>query len=213
LEKTRKVESFNQQFLNVAGNLLGPSGLLSGMVIYFVAFVIGQLEAPTTLLPKSAPAALLQFAIMELAGDFLLYCGHRIQHDNEYLYKISHSFHHTLETPTPLGTGYVKTLDGVLQHALPVAILMVVVRPHPLTLYIYICSRISESVWNHSGIDHEVVDLITFKFLPFRAPIAHHDAHHKYSSYSKNAKNFGEAFWIWDYVFGTYSAYRNVKHT
>ena len=146
-------------------------------------------------------------------GDFLLYWGHRIQHDSSYLYEVSHSFHHTLETPTPLGTGYVKMLDGMLQHALPVAILMITVRPHPLTLYLYIVARISESVWNHSGIDHKIVDLVTFKFLPLRAPIAHHDAHHKYSSYSNNAKNFGECFWIWDYAFGTYSAYRNVKVT
>ena len=211
LEKTRKVASFSAQLSNVLSNLFGIGGLISGAVIYVVAFIIGGLEAPITLLPPSASEAVMQVIITEFFGDFLLYWGHRIQHDIAYLYEISHSFHHTLETPTPLGTGYVKTLDGILQHALPVAILMVTVRPHPLTLYFYIICRISESVWNHSGIDHQIVDIITLKFLPLRAPIAHHDAHHKYSSYSKNAKNFGECFWIWDYAFGTYSAYRNVK--
>lgn len=43
------------------------------------------------------------------------------------------------------------------------------------------------------------------QFLPFRAPIAHHDAHHKYSNHLLNAKNYGESFWIWDALFRTCS--------
>ena len=30
-----------------------------------------------------------------------------------------------------------------------------------------------------------------------------HDAHHKYSNYAENAKNFGENFLLWDWAFGT----------
>lgn len=41
--------------------------------------------------------------------------------------------------------------------------------------------------------------------LPFRASIAHHDAHHKYSNHHSNAKNYGETFWVWDALFGTSS--------
>ena len=48
-----------------------------------------------------------------------------------------------------------------------------------------------------------VVDLLTLKILPLRARIAHHDYHHKFSCHAGSAKNYGEAFWIWDWVFGT----------
>lgn len=211
VEKTRKNVPYQGQFYNVLDALMGVSAIFNGLGIFVVVFVIGQMDIPGTPLPPSFAGALRDFVVMELFGDFLLYCGHRLQHDVQYLYDVSHSFHHTLETPTPLGTGYTKPLDGMLQHSLPVAILIATVRPHPITLYLYIAWRISESVWNHSGVDHWIVDAVTLKFLPGRAPIAHHDAHHKYSSYSQNAKNFGEAFWIWDYAFGTYSAYRNVN--
>ena len=46
-------------------------------------------------------------------------------------------------------------------------------------------------------------NLLFLKFLPFRAGVAVHDAHHRYSNYPKNAKNFGENFWLWDWAFGT----------
>lgn len=44
---------------------------------------------------------------------------------------------------------------------------------------------------------------MTLKVLPFRAPIAFHDAHHKFSNHPRNARNYGEAFWLWDWAFGT----------
>jgi sterol desaturase/sphingolipid hydroxylase (fatty acid hydroxylase superfamily) len=33
--------------------------------------------------------------------------------------------------------------------------------------------------------------------------VGHHDYHHKYSNYSKNAKNYAEFFLVWDQIFGT----------
>lgn len=47
--------------------------------------------------------------------------------------------------------------------------------------------------------------LIFFQVLPFRAGVKHHDAHHHFSNYAGNAKNYGESFWIWDWLFGTLS--------
>ena len=43
-------------------------------------------------------------------------------------------------------------------------------------------------------------NLLFLKMLPFRASVAVHDAHHKYSNYPKNAKNFGENFWLPGYA-------------
>ena len=79
-----------------------------------------------------------------------------------------------------------------------------ILKPHPFIFYAYIVIRIAENVLNHSGLDSFWVDLVSFKFLPLRAKISHHDRHHKYSNYAGKAKNYGENFVIWDYVFGTY---------
>lgn len=141
---------------------------------------------------------------MSLLNAVINHRGHRIQHDIPYLWENFHSIHHTLETPTPTGTIYIHAIDATLQGSLPILFAIVVVRPHPLLAYIYIYLRIAENVVNHSGLAGGFwVDLLTLKFLPLRAGVAHHDAHHKYSHYGKNAKNYAENFWIWDYAFGT----------
>lgn len=37
----------------------------------------------------------------------------------------------------------------------------------------------AENGLNHSGLDSWLLDMVTLKLLPFRAPAAFHDAHHK----------------------------------
>jgi sterol desaturase/sphingolipid hydroxylase (fatty acid hydroxylase superfamily) len=78
-----------------------------------------------------------------------------------------------------------------------------VVRPNPGVLYIYIAARLAENALNHSGVDSFLLDLLTLKTLPFRAPAAFHDAHHKYCNHAYKASNYGESFWLWDWAFGT----------
>ena len=68
------------------------------------------------------------------------------------------------------------------------------------TFSAYQCASVAENVVNHSGLDHWLPNLIFLKGLPFRAGVAVHDAHHRFSNYSKNAKNFGENFWLWDWA-------------
>ena len=91
---------------------------------------------------------------------------------------------------------------------LPILLASVTVYPHPVTLYLYLVARIAENTINHSGVDHWLVDALFMKFLPFRAPIAHHDYHHKFSNLASNAKNFGENWTLWDNLFGTMSHLR-----
>ena len=79
------------------------------------------------------------------------------------------------------------------------------IRPHPVTYWVFTMLRIAENVVNHSGLDCTLLNVVTLKCLPLRAAVAHHDAHHRFSNYSRNAKNYGEAFWVWDWLFGTLS--------
>ena len=185
---------------SVMNNLFGPLAILSGAGAYFLfQFLIVKPENPYPTILRF----LVDLVALELSGDFGLYWGHRVQHDIPYLWEHVHSIHHQLETPTPLGTIYIHSLDAALQGTFPLIFAALVVRPHVLTFLLYIYLRVAENVVNHSGINSFFLNLVSLKFLPFRASIAHHDAHHKYSHYGKNAKNYAEFFWIWDYLFGT----------
>jgi len=143
--------------------------------------------------------------IMEVVGDFFLYWGHRIQHEIPFLWERFHKFHHSLKTPTPVGTLYIDNVDASLQGSLPVLLTWLIVRPHLFCFYLYIFLRIGENVVNHSGINHPLLNLICMKYdFLGRASIAHHDSHHKYSNHPKGAKNYAENFYFWDVLFGTY---------
>jgi sterol desaturase/sphingolipid hydroxylase (fatty acid hydroxylase superfamily) len=180
--------------------LIGPgawvNGLLSALILPL--FTSSDLTASF----PTVPAAALSFLLMQLVGDFGLYWGHRIQHTIPYLWEHVHSVHHAVQTPTPLSTIYLHPIDATLQGSLPLLLAAVVVRPHPVMFYIYVFLRISENCMNHSGLQGPVVDFLTLKFLPFRCDIKHHDYHHANCRGGKT-KNYGEIFWIWDYMFGS----------
>ena len=118
--------------------------------------------------------------------------------------------HHQLPTPSPVGTIYIHGIDALLQAGLPIITCALVVRPHPLTYYVYVCCHLANNVFNHSGIDAWWFDLLTLKFLPVRCKNSHHDAHHRFTR-DKGSKNFGEMFWIWDYVFQTLGGSAKLK--
>ena len=91
---TRSKIPVNQQIWNVLNNLLGPLALLNGAIGFFVfrAFL------PSTEAWVSLHTLALEFVALQLIGDFLLYLGHRVQHESEYLWEKHHKLHHTLGT-------------------------------------------------------------------------------------------------------------------
>ncbi|KAF6258410.1 fatty acid hydroxylase superfamily-domain-containing protein [Scenedesmus sp. NREL 46B-D3] len=153
-------------------------------------------------MPGTVVDFLVQFLALSLVGDFGLYWGHRVQHESKFLWQL-HSKHHAIDTPSPFSTLFIDPTDAALQGAIPFAVAALVVRPDPGVLYMYIAARIAENALNHSGIDSPLLDLLTLKTLPFRAPAAFHDAHHKYCNHAHKASNYGESFCLWDWVFGT----------
>jgi len=114
-----------------------------------------------------------------------------------------HKYHHLIDTPTAVSTACIDGLDATVQAGIPTMGAAVLMQPHPLTFCAYAYARVAENVLNHCGMEHWLLNLVFLKFLPGRAGVANHDAHHRYSNYAKNAKNFGENFWLWDWAFGT----------
>ena len=204
----KSVASLGEQIRTSAWALLGPNALVNGLIsAALLPAVAGTVH---TVLP-SVMQALKHLVLMELIGDFGLYWGHRIQHESEWLWRNFHHKHHSIRTPTAATTIYIDPVDATLQAGLPVILSAAIVRPHPLVFNIYIALRIGENVLNHSGLDAGVIDALSLKFLPGRARIAHHDYHHCFSNYSKNAKNLGENFWFWDWAFGTLSSHHEKR--
>ena len=103
--------------------------------------------------------------------------------------------------------------DAALQANLPILFAGLLVRGHPYSMYLMIAARIADNVHNHSGLDSPLLNLLFLKVLPFRGSVTHHDSHHRFSNYTSNAKNYGEYFWIWDYMFGTYSKTSMMSNT
>lgn len=195
--------SYFEQFKSCILIMLGPTAIVGGILNALICKNIFNVYPAIPMLP-TLQLFLAQIILLLLVGDFCLYWGHRIQHMNKFLWENFHSVHHKIDTPIPISTLYIESMDATIQASLPIMLAAVAVRPHPISLYLYIFLRLSDNVVNHSGLKPILwLDILTLKALPFRASVAHHDAHHKFSNYAGNAKNFAEYFWIWDYMFNT----------
>jgi sterol desaturase/sphingolipid hydroxylase (fatty acid hydroxylase superfamily) len=212
-------ESYAGQLSKAAWEISGPSAVVNAAISTLimsarapgVASSLGELSwaalASGALWPD-VQTFVLQFVLLFVLGDLGLYVGHRALHDNEWLWNNCHTFHHSVHTPTAASTLYIDPIDKTIQGGLPIIVAALLVCPHPCTFAVYGCLRVSENVLNHTGVDSLLVDVLSLKVLPGRASVRHHDSHHRFSNHPSNAKNFGESFWIWDYLFGTY---RNVS--
>jgi sterol desaturase/sphingolipid hydroxylase (fatty acid hydroxylase superfamily) len=209
-----KVPYISQQILGRRGALstiLGPNALVGGLIS---ALVLDYRSEGATAWPALTLGLLVwQVAYMYIVGDFWLYWGHRLQHAWPYAYEHWHSVHHSIDTPTALGAIYIHPVDATLQASLPMFFAALQVGPHPLSFYCYVCYRIAENILNHGGLDGSFLDFIFLKFSWLgRASASHHDSHHKFGGRSSDKPmNLGEGFWVWDWMFGTYSARESMR--
>lgn len=200
LQQIRAKIPFTRQLREASWTILGvPMWINTLIASLLFPFIMSQ---PARVLPTLWELC-CTFPVLYLLGDFFLYWGHRVQHESEWLWNNSHYYHHQVTTPSPITTAFIHPIDATLQAGLPIIMAAAIVRPHPVTYYLFTALRIAENVLNHSGLDSWFVDLISLKCLPMRASIRHHDMHHHFSNYSRNAKNYGEFFLLWDWLFGT----------
>jgi len=203
VDETRgRVASFRLQLWTSGLHLMGPAGIVNACLS---ALLAPQLVPQRGCADLGLMEVVCGVALMVVVNDFALYWGHRVQHESEFLWTRCHHFHHAIGTPSPVSTVYIDPIDATLQGGLPIIIAILVAKPHPVTACLFVAQRVSENCFNHSGLDCLSADVCFLKCLPLRASVAHHDAHHRFSNYSRNAKNYGEAFWVWDYLFGTLS--------
>ncbi len=194
--------SYRTQFLTTLFTAIGPSAVINAIISWklFPYVFPDLLTLPT--FPDIRTFS-FEFCTQQLLGDLFLYCGHRIQHESEFLWENFHSIHHKIDTPSVSSTAYIHFVDMTLQTAFPMMIASMIVQAHPVSFVIYVLTRVGENTFNHCGYDNWLINLLTLKFLPGKAGVKHHDEHHHFSNYSRNAKNYAESFIIWDWLFGT----------
>jgi sterol desaturase/sphingolipid hydroxylase (fatty acid hydroxylase superfamily) len=124
IAETQARVSFWRQIKSSLWHVAGPMNIIGGLVLS----VFLSWWAPHTEQVPHWAAFLTQFILLALVADFGLYWGHRIQHENEWLWKNCHSVHHRLRTPTAFSAAYIEDRDAALQSLFPLLLSAVVVR-------------------------------------------------------------------------------------
>lgn len=172
------------------------------LIIYFGGNLLGWRLAPFRLpMPAEAPTVtrlLVEIVFCFLVSDFLIYWEHRIMHAVPLLRRHIHSTHHRYLHPFAWAGGWVHPLEDLVV-ILCVATPILLIAPHPLSVWIFVASWVALLIEEHSGYD---VFWSPYHWLPFTmgGGGAPHDPHH---NLSKN-QNYGFVFAIWDQVYGTF---------
>ena len=203
LEKQHNSISWGTQFKELVWQVAGPLNLIVGGVSqrFLLDWANGGL--PATPLPSSTPIGLfLDAYLIATIADFGLYWFHRMQHENEYMWKNWHSKHHKVEHPTAVSTVYIAPEDSFLGAGVALIGAQMLVRAHPLTNFCYLWFHMANTIANHTGYEFFLLDFILLKWLPMRVASKSHDQHHRLGNRGKGAKLYAE-FFNWDRIFGT----------
>eukprot|EP00160_Parvularia_atlantis_P018767 Unigene7097_Nuclearia_a/m.21748 Unigene7097_Nuclearia_a/g.21748 ORF Unigene7097_Nuclearia_a/g.21748 Unigene7097_Nuclearia_a/m.21748 type:complete len:220 (-) Unigene7097_Nuclearia_a:214-873(-) len=98
-------------------------------------------------------AVVLGVAAMHVIDDLYFYWNHRTLHAVPWLWRNVHALHHEIKEPTALATNYIHPLEMVLV-SVGTFLAALIVRPHLLTLLIFIFVRTGQDVANHSGWEY-----------------------------------------------------------
>jgi len=162
------------------------------------------MPTPVSWLPASGVlGGALQLMALAVFQDLFTYCTHRASHEVPYLWYNHHRHHHRIDSPTAVSTVTATGVDAVIIQGLPIIVAFLICRPAPAAMYVFLAAHATEVSMNHSGLDSPLLNWLTLKALPLRTCVSFHDAHHKFEFRSTGAKNFAEAFWVWDWAFCT----------
>lgn len=146
-----------------------------------------------------------QFAVAMAVLDAWQYAWHRYMHQNRFLYRHVHSWHHRLVVPYAFGAQYNHPAEGLLVDTLGGALAFVVSGMSPRASIFFFSLCTIKGVDDHCGL-----------WLPgnifhlcFWNNTAYHDVHHQMRG---SRFNFSQPFFVtWDKVFGTHMPYSLEK--
>ena len=153
---------------------------------------------PISLDVPSAAPTLTSFAVQVtlymVAGEFLTYWWHRLEHGSGFVFRHVHYLHHRVESPLTIWTNFVVHPVEGLMVMLCLYVAPLAFGAHPLVMVTYAVLNTTAMVVTHSGYD--------MRFYPrwLLPPASNHELHHS----EKRPTNLSVVMSYGDKVFGTY---------
>lgn len=223
----RRIDSFRAQYKVQKGRFLdivldGPNhkpgqlrvihvvkNLLIGQVFVLIplAYVLGALAgqgigaSDSPVLPSSWEMVVDIFGSIVI-DEVLFYYGHRLFHENTWLYINVHKIHHEFQYPCGLVAAYAHPSEMLISNVLPLGLGLIVLHCNFFTVMVWACAAVVGTQTHHSGYRWPYV-------MPFDNQPDYHDFHHKAFN-----TNYGLLGWC-DALHGTDTKYwefvRNKK--
>lgn len=166
---------------------------------------LSQVTAKMDVSSKAAqpplPIQALQFLVAMLVMDSWQYFMHRYMHENKFLYRHIHSWHHRLVVTYAIGALYNHPLEGLLLDTFGGGISFLVSGMTARTAVFFFCFATVKTIDDHCGLwlPGNVFHLF------FHNNTAYHDIHHQLKGMKYN---YSQPFFsIWDRLLGTYMPY------
>jgi methylsterol monooxygenase len=176
ISKEKYTELYHKYFQNVFYNVVIspiPFGIIAVYLINFDSLYDSNFWISE---------CIWELCLTILVTDIIFYTTHRIMH-SRYLYKY-HKIHHEVTLPVSISALYVSDFYSFFNNTLPFILPSFFICSNVMTIKIWFCLIISESIFSHAG---------------YYGWSEVHDKHH-----TKNNVNFGNNIFM-DKLFKTYS--------
>jgi sphinganine C4-monooxygenase len=139
--------------------------------------------------------SVIQFIVAMLIVDSWQYWWHRYMHENKWLYRHIHSYHHRLNITYAYGALYNHPIEGFILDTIGGTVAVILSGMSMNVALLFICLSTMKTIDDHSGY--------RFPFDPFymmfRNNAKYHDYHHKIPTH-----NFSQPYFtLWDLYCGT----------
>eukprot|EP00271_Cylindrocystis_brebissonii_P008899 TRINITY_DN23424_c0_g1_i1.p1 TRINITY_DN23424_c0_g1~~TRINITY_DN23424_c0_g1_i1.p1 ORF type:complete len:381 (-),score=79.95 TRINITY_DN23424_c0_g1_i1:184-1326(-) len=189
-------------------NLVTMEQVVKGVLFQqLIQMVVGSLLLyldPTASSKTEVPSLLvccLQFGAGMAIMDTYQYFMHRWFHQNKFLYRHLHSWHHRLQVPYACGALYNHPVEGLLMDTVGGALSFLLSGMHPRVAVFFWSFATMKTVDDHCGF---LLTTNPFQFF-FQNNAPYHDVHHQMPGFKYN---FSQPFFpIWDHILGTHMPY------
>jgi sterol desaturase/sphingolipid hydroxylase (fatty acid hydroxylase superfamily) len=176
---------------------LGQYLLWSGLVVWGLSHIAGWVDG---IVPGTFRASVasqpwwLQMIEVVLLSDVLIYWGHRLQHNNRFLWRF-HSVHHSSEHLDWLAAHREHPLDSI--YTVGLINLPALMLGFPMeTLVAFITFRGIWAIYIHSNV--------RLPIGPLRMILGSPEIHHWHHDRDRDAGNYANLSPLMDILFGTY---------